>query len=394
MILDSIDAASLVIPFTQAFRHAAASRAETETLWIEAWARNGTCGFGEGCPRSYVTGENLRSAARFVAAHRRAWLAGIADFDALSDWVARHRLVIDRNPAAWAAVELALLDLLGKTAGRSVEALLGLPDLTGIHRFTAVLGDAPAQQFEAQLMQYVQAGFRDFKIKLSGDRARDRSKVRALAAMGISSESVRADANGLWRDASTALQHLRALDYPFLAVEEPLSAGDYRGMHRIGMELGASIILDESLLRVDQLDQLGGCADRWIINLRVSKMGGLLRSLELLRALRRLGCRVVCGAHVGETSLLTRAALTVAREARELLVGQEGAFGTRLLSVDVTEAPIMFGPGGVLDVAALRISASGLGLAIACPPNSAFIQGQRTAPAARAHPAGHPTLSQ
>ena len=394
MILDSIDAASLVIPFTHAFRHAAALRTETETLWVEARARDGTCGFGEGCPRNYVTGEDLRSAGRFVAAHRRDWIAGIVDFDSLSEWVARHRPVIDRNPATWTAVELALLDLLGKTERRSVEALLGLPDLAGIYRYTAVLGDAPAHRFDAQLAQYVQAGFRDFKIKLSGDRVRDRAKVRALTAMGVSCESVRADANGLWRDASAALRHLRALDYPFFAVEEPLNAGDYRGMRRIGSELGACIILDESLLRADQLDQLGGRPDRWIVNLRVSKMGGLLRSLELLGALRQLGCRVVCGAHVGETSLLTRAALTVAHSARDLLVGQEGAFGTRLLSVDVTEAPVMFGRGGILDIATLAIDASGLGLPIVRLPDLAYNQEQRTVPADRTQPAGQPTLSQ
>ncbi|MGH8129383.1 MAG: mandelate racemase/muconate lactonizing enzyme family protein [Steroidobacteraceae bacterium] len=369
MILDSISASSLVIPFTQTFRHAAASRSETETLWIEARSRDGICGFGEGCPRAYVTGENLETAAGFVVAHRRDWIARIADIVSLSDWVLRHRSVIDRNPAAWNAVELALLDLLGKTGGRPVEALLGLPELAGSFCYTAVLGDASSHRFEAQLAQYVQTGFRDFKIKLSGDRARDRSKVRALAAAGVSPESVRADANGLWRDASIALRHLRALDYPFFAVEEPLSAGDYRGMRRLATELGTCIILDESLLRVDQLDQLGGCPERWIVNLRVSKMGGLVRSLELLSAVRRLGCRVICGAHVGETSLLTRAALMIGQNARDLLVGQEGAFGTHLLSVDVAVMPIMFGPGGVLDVAALRIGASGLGLQMSRPLN-------------------------
>jgi len=47
---------------------------------------------------------------------------------------------------------------------------------------------------------------------------------------------------------------------------------------------------------------------------------------------------VIVGAHVGETSLLTRAALTVANSARDLLVAQEGAFGTHLLARDVVRA--------------------------------------------------------
>jgi L-alanine-DL-glutamate epimerase-like enolase superfamily enzyme len=89
-----------------------------------------------------------------------------------------------------------------------------------------------------------------------------------------------------------------------------------------------------------------------MINVRVSKMGGLLRSLRVVDAGRRSTFGVIVGAQVGETSLLTRAALTVARAAGDALVAHEGAFGTRLLAHDVCDPPLMFGQGGVLDTAA------------------------------------------
>jgi hypothetical protein len=92
-------------------------------------------------------------------------------------------------------------------------------------------------------------------------------------------------------------------------------------------------------------------------------MGGILRSLEFLRRARGQGLRVIVGAHVGETSLLTRAALPVASAAGEALVAQEGAFGTHLLTRDVVEPSLMFGAGGVLDVGALG-AGPGWGLAI------------------------------
>ena len=104
--------------------------------------------------------------------------------------------------------------------------------------------------------------------------------------------------------------------------------------------------------------------DRWIVNVRVSKMGGLLRSLGLVAEARRHGMRVIVGAHVGETSLLSRAGLTVASSARDILVGQEGAFGTHLLARDVIARPIMFGKAGVLDVADLKLGPGGLGLEV------------------------------
>ena len=88
---------------------------------------------------------------------------------------------------------------------------------------------------------------------------------------------VRLDANNHWRTAEACTAHMKALPGEIFAIEEPLQAGDFAGLARVADELGVRIILDESLLRVDQLDSLDG-TDRWIVNVRVSKMGGLNRS--------------------------------------------------------------------------------------------------------------------
>jgi L-alanine-DL-glutamate epimerase-like enolase superfamily enzyme len=370
MKVESVRARVLAIPFNVAFRHASAERDATQTLWVEARAPDGTTGFGEGCPREYVTAESLDSANAFVREHASAWREQVADLATLRAWIERHRDDIDRNPAAWSAVEIALLDLLGRLEGKSVEAVLGLPELAGRFEYTAVLGDSSPKGFDAQLAHYLKAGFGRFKIKLSGDGKRDLAKARTLGAAGILGAAVRADANNLWKDAAEAISALAALEFPFFALEEPLRAGDIAGMERIAAERRARIILDESLLRAGQLGQLDGAADRWIVNLRVSKMGGLLRSLDLVREARRRGLSVIVGAHVGETSLLTRAALIVAANARDILVGQEGAFGTHLLTRDVVEPPLMFGARGVLDVAKLKLDGAGFGLSIALSESS------------------------
>ncbi|HET7597745.1 MAG TPA: enolase C-terminal domain-like protein [Burkholderiales bacterium] len=364
MKLAAIAARTLQIPFNVAFRHASAERSAMQSLWVEARAEDGTVGYGEGCPREYVTSESLATGEAFVQRHAALWMREIGDASGLFRWVADHRAEIDRNPAAWAAVEIALLDLIGKTEARSVEAVLGLPELSGHFRYTAVLGDMDDAKFALQLAHYRKAGFGAFKIKLAGERARDRAKVTVLRAAGLAPDAVRADANNLWRDPDEAVRELRALNFPFFALEEPLAAGDYAGMARVASDLGTNIILDESLLRLEQLARLPASSDHWIANVRISKMGGVLRSLEMVRALRERGVPVIVGAHVGETSLLTRAGLTVANAARDLLIGQEGAFGTHLLCRDVVEPPLMFGPEGMLDSAALPRAAPGLGLAI------------------------------
>ncbi|MGQ0523069.1 MAG: mandelate racemase/muconate lactonizing enzyme family protein [Betaproteobacteria bacterium] len=370
MRLASLAAVPLAIPFNVAFRHASAERSAMQSLWVEARAPDGRSGYGEGCPREYVTSESLSGAQAFVSTRISGWMEAISDVDTLAAWVGSQRDEIDANPAAWTAVELALLDLIGKCEGKSVESLLGLPAISGHFRYTAVLGDAGPEQFAAQLAHYRKAGFGTFKIKLSGEIARDRAKLDMLAAAGVPPHNVRADANNLWRSADDAIAAIQALRCPFFAIEEPLPAGDYAGMSRLAESLGTRIILDESLLRPDQLDRLPGPPERWIANLRVSKMGGLLRALELVRSLRQRNIRLIIGAHVGETSVLTRAALTVAQAARAILIAQEGAFGTHLLQYDVAEPPLMFGAGGVLDAAMLKADAPGFGLAITRAPKA------------------------
>lgn len=224
----------------------------------------------------------------------------------------------------------------------------------------------PPGAFRAMAEEYRRAGFADFKLKLSGDLDRDRAKVAVMRGLDIDSIRVRVDANNLWREANDAIDFVRALDYPFLAVEEPLGPNQYAELARMADALGCRIILDESLLRAEQIAALADPPGRWLINLRVSKMGGLLRSLSVVEAARRAGIGIIVGAQVGETSLLTRAALPVAREAGDALVAQEGAFGTRLLARDVCDPPLMFGRAGVLDAAAFPML-RGAGFGIAAP---------------------------
>jgi L-alanine-DL-glutamate epimerase-like enolase superfamily enzyme len=361
--LQMVNLTTLDIPFAVAFRHASAERSSTSTLWATVTLDTGVVGHGESCPRDYVTGETFDTARLFVARHAPVLTEQVVGLASLRSWMTANTATIDANPAAWCAVELAMLDAFGKEAGRTVESLLCLPELEGLFRYTAVVGDASARAFEAAVNEYRQFGFSDFKVKLSGDLARDRSKMATLRALAGTSIRVRVDANNLWRDADEAITFLQALEYPFFAVEEPLAAGQYDDLEQVSVALGTPIVLDESLLRLHQLTSLPPPSSRWIINVRVSKMGGLLRSLALVESARRSGFAVVVGAQVGETSLLTRAALTVARSAGNALLAQEGAFGTRLLTRDVCDPPVMFGPGGILDVATFPIlGRPGLGI--------------------------------
>ena len=372
----------LEIPFKLAFKHSSATRLQTEAVIVVAESARGNKGYGEGCPRSYVTGETLETAFNFFKSVQPELLS-IANVDQIQAWVAEHQQALDKNPAAWCAVELALLDLIGKENQQPVETLLSLPELSGDFCYTAVLGVNTLPAFKKQLEKYVGLGFTDFKVKVSGNIKEDQERIllfknlpepikppldsepikTPLGAGPIKNPlgvgpikipldaepiKIRLDANNLWHDAQEAIDYIEKLSHPFFAIEEPLQTGDYDGCKKISQTLKIPIILDESFTRIGQFESIHASPENWIVNLRISKMGGLLRSLAIAEQAQRLQIPIIIGAQVGETSILTRAALTVANAYREILLGQEGAFGTHLLEHDFTEPSIMFGKKGLL----------------------------------------------
>ena len=361
--IDRLQFSELKIPFKVAFRHASAERAETETVWIEAAGDDGVVGRGESCPREYVTGETIATALTFFEQYNGEVRREATSLTAVRAWAAAHRDAIDANPAAWCAIELAVLDLMGKQSKATVETLLGLPPLAGQVRYTAVLGDAQPAAFHAMAERYRQTGFSDFKVKLSHDAERDREKLSVFQSWPAGSVRVRADANNLWQRVDEAVEAVRSLRYPLFAIEEPIGQGRLRELSELSRALACPMILDESCTRREDLALLNDPPSQWLINVRVSKMGGIVRALEVIEAARARGIRVIVGAQVGETSLLTRAALIVARAAGESLVAQEGAFGTFLLERDVCDPPLMFGAGGILDVSRFpMLQRPGLGI--------------------------------
>lgn len=338
----------LEIPFKGSFSHASATRSSTETVLVVAESDDGEIGYGEGCPRSYVTGETIETALNFFNEHS-GLLEKIESIDELKKWVNDNSKVIDKNPAAWCAVELSLLDLLGQVAGEPIETILNLPTLSGFFKYTAVLGTGSIDGFKEQVKQYGHVGFTDFKLKVSGNLNDDKLKIETLTAL-VDKPRIRLDANNLWCSHDEAATYIKSLEHSFFAIEEPLETGDYEGLKKMSELTSMPMILDESFLVKEDFNNLTGNPKSWIINLRVSKMGGIVRSLDIAIDAKSRGIAMIIGAQVGETSILTRGALTVANSYSDILLAQEGAFGTYLLERDITAEPITFGREGLLSV--------------------------------------------
>lgn len=347
-------ARALQIPMGATVTHASAARSTTDSVWVEV-QRNGRVGFGEGCPRPYVTGESTADALSWLSEVGRDIAGDADDIDDLQSSVAQHSAEIDRHPAAWCALELAMIDLLGREADAPVETLLGVPDVVRTFRYSAVIDDVDDERFEVLAGLYATAKMDDVKLKLRGDPPTDAGRIRTLLDPARPlARRLRLDANNFWaNDAAAAREALAALPPGFIAVEEPLAAGCPEQLAELSAALDVPMILDESLRVVEDVAAHAVHSTRWIANVKVSKCGGLLRALEVIAAAREAGWPVIIGAQVGETSVLTRAGMVAARAAGDSLLAHEGAFGTYLLAYDPVAPVLTFGERGELDLASV-----------------------------------------
>jgi L-alanine-DL-glutamate epimerase-like enolase superfamily enzyme len=333
--------ASCPFPFRGSFEHASAVRERAENVIVVAEGANGQYGLGEGCPRSYVTGETVTTALDAITRWRHAGVEAIADVATLTAWMERNRADIDTDPSAFAAVEIALLDLFARQAGQPIERFLGIAAQDTELRTSAVYSSGGTAKFLVQTALFNLNGMGTAKLKVSGNSGRDRRRARLLSRFG----ALRIDANNLWASADVAIAALKELQGFAWAVEEPISSRNWQGLADVGAQTGMTIILDESVTRQEDLAALVSGAT-YILNARVSKQGGLLRTLAIIGAARARGMKIIVGAQVGETSILARAGIVAARAAATDLIAFEGAFGTRLLVRDAVTPSIGFGYRG------------------------------------------------
>lgn len=344
----------LHIPLRTTFKQASSARNLGESIWCKAQRGNLT-GYGEGCPRIYVTNETVETGLIWLKERLSELSNKCNSLVGLKKWMTDNRAMIDQHPAAFCAIETALLDLFAREKGQSVEALLGLTPPQNIYQYTAVLGDSSEEKFKALIQRYLSMGFTDFKVKVNGQLAEDQQKLKNIRLLcqqnKVTNYRIRLDANNLWaRQTNIAIDYLAQLEGPFLGIEEPIEPKNYQDLSQISEALNIPIILDESLCNLIDLANLNQVSGQFIVNLKVSRIGGVLRTLELITALKKVNKSIIIGAHVGETSVLTRAGMIAAKAAGQQLIAQEGGFGTILLEKDMVYPSLSLGTGGTIDL--------------------------------------------
>ena len=354
-----IDLFELDLPFRRAFRHAAAERVRSESLFVRCVTDDGAVGFGEALPRPYVTGETKSAAFDLLAQRILPRVLGMSfasfqevhDFLAGCDGNAPEAWVDPRTPqtAAWCAVDLALLDTFGRAFGTNLGP--GLPGRTpdpasgawpaGL-RYSVVLSDDPGRRRLTTLLEARLYGIRDVKVKVTGQSV---AGVRLARRILGSRAQLRVDSNMAW-SYSGAREAIALLSpYRVEAFEQPLPANDVEGMARLTAD-GVPVIADEGFHDAASLEKLIAGRACTGVNVRIAKCGGLVASLARCRRALETGLTLQIGCQVGETSQLSAAQLVLVRTLARGVSHLEGCYGERLLAIDPVRPLLQFGRGG------------------------------------------------
>ncbi len=360
---------ALRIPFVEGFAHSESERAASDSVVVKVEDAAGNVGFGEGVARPYVTGETPGTVVEHLAAElwpliaRRAlpsiFTGGIG---AIDRFIPERRIpgVLAPN-ASRCALELALLDLELRARGARMACVLAPRRNRIVYSGIITAGSAARAAQHARQMKLV--GITQLKVKVgAGD---DVARVAAVRETMGPQASIRIDANGAWT-IEQAIENLRALEpFGIAACEQPLSRCAASDLWNLRTQTCVPIMADESLVTFADADALIAARAVDYFNIRVSKCGGLARSLVLARRARDAGIKVQVGCQVGETAILSAAGRHLAAALPEVDF-VEGSYGSLLLTEDVSadgvrfghrgEAPLLTGPGLGVRVIEERLS--------------------------------------
>jgi L-alanine-DL-glutamate epimerase-like enolase superfamily enzyme len=253
---------------------------------------DGLVGLGEAAPIARY-GQDADSAAR--AAEEMA--ARIEDPRAFESAAAR--VAILGEPAAEAAVDMALRDLAAKRLGVPLHELMGIdPSTMPVTSFTIGM-DEP--EIIEQKVREAEA-FEVLKVKMGS--AEDRRMLETVR--GMTDRPLRVDANEGWalEDALARLEWLQEMGVEL--VEQPLPADQLDEMRELKRQSPLPLFADESVARAEDIPHLAEAFDG--INIKLMKCGGLGEALRMIHVARAHGMQIMIGCMIESSLAITAAA--------------------------------------------------------------------------------------
>ena len=180
------------------------------------------------------------------------------------------------HPYVKSGIDVACWDLLGQTAGLPIATLLGGRYGEDFVLYRAISQESP-EEMARKVAGYRAEGYGRFQLKVGGDPDVDVERIRAVRNVLKPGEVLVADANTGWlpHQAARVVRAVRDLDVyveqPCLSYEECLS---------VRRRTDLPFVLDETIDGVAALLRAASDGAMDVVNLKISKLGGLTRARQ------------------------------------------------------------------------------------------------------------------
>ena len=286
-------------PYELQLRHtftvASYSRTTTPDVQVElTW--EGVTGYGEASMPQYL-GQTVESVSAFLS---RVDLEQFKDPFMMEDILDYVDSLSPADPAAKAAIDIALHDLVGKLLGQPWYKIWGFnPAKTPSTTFTIGI-DTPEVVREKTLEAVGKFNILKVKVGLSTDEEMIRT-IRSVTSVPLA-----VDANQGWKDRSKALDEIFWLkEQGVVLVEQPLPVNRLEDTAWLTERSPLPIIADESCQRLADIHRLAGAFSG--INIKLMKCTGMREARAMVSTARALGMKVMIGC-MTETSCAVSAA--------------------------------------------------------------------------------------
>ncbi|MCP4171209.1 MAG: dipeptide epimerase [Fuerstiella sp.] len=284
------------LPLAHEFRIARATTTVQRSLIVEL-LHDGIHGLGEVTENAFY-GHSLDSMAESI--HSCESILKNYIFGDPEDLWDHLQPLLQNDPFALAAIDLAAHDLYGKLQGQRTFDLLGL-DWQNVPPSSYTIGIAGISEMIAKLRE--EPDWSIYKIKLG--TSQDVEIVRQLREH--TSAVFRVDANCGWTADETISNsaQLQALGVEF--IEQPLRAeAPDRDHQRVFSESSLPVIADESCLVEADVRKCVGHFHG--VNVKLCKCGGLTPAVRMLQQARSSGMKTMVGCMVESTVGISAAA--------------------------------------------------------------------------------------
>ncbi len=240
---------------------------------IEVETDAGLKGYGECCPLGSAYLPAYALGVRSGLAELAPQVIGLdpRDLNVLN----RHMdAVLRGHPYVKAGIDVACWDILGQATGLPVYQLLGGKAQEDIHLYRAISQIEP-EAMDRPTSRLPRRGIAKFQLKVGADADSDIERIRLSAAEMRPGDILVADANTGWtmHEAARVVNAVRDVD---VYIEQPCPTYEECLVTRRRTSL--PFVLDEVITGVDSLTR--GLADGAmdVIDLKISKVGGLTKA--------------------------------------------------------------------------------------------------------------------